>query len=60
MDEAYKEDKGHVATLAEFIANNAVNVATGYSPFFLNFGDHPLVPSVFVHGGGVSSQVEAV
>ena len=24
--------------LAEFAANNAVNVATGYSPFFLNFG----------------------
>ena len=46
--------------LAEFAANNAVNVATGYSPFFLNSGDHPLVPSVFMHGGGVSSQVEAV
>ena len=57
---AYKEDKGHVAALVEFAANNAVNVATGYSSFFLNFGDHPLVPSVFMYGGGVSSQVEAV
>ena len=28
--------------LAEFVANNAVNVATGYSPFYLNSGDHPL------------------
>ena len=46
--------------LAEFAANNVVNVATRYSPFFLNFGDHPLVPSIFMHGGGVSSQVEAV
>ena len=46
--------------LAEFAANNAMNVATGYSPFFLNSGDHPLVPSVFMHGGGVSSQVEAM
>ena len=46
--------------LAEFASNNAINVATGYSPFFLNSGDHPLVPSVFMHGGGVSSQVEAV
>ena len=46
--------------LAEFVANNAVNVATGYSPFFLNSGDHPLVPSVFMHGGGVSSQVGVV
>ena len=49
----------HLA-LAEFAANNALNVATGYSPFFLNSSDHPLVPSVFMHGGGVSSQVEAV
>ena len=46
--------------LTEFAANNAVNVATGYSPFFLNSGDHPMVPSIFMHGGGVSSQVEAV
>ena len=46
--------------LAEFAANNTVNVATGYSPFYLNSGDHPLVPSVFMHGGGVSSQIEAV
>ena len=45
---------------AEFAANNTVNVATGYSPFFLNSGDHPLVPSVFMHGGGVLSQVETV
>ena len=46
--------------LVEFAANNVVNVATGYSPFYLNFGDHPLVPSVLMHGGGVSSQIEAV
>ena len=31
---------------AEFAANNTINVAMGYSPFFLNFGNHPLVPSV--------------
>ena len=41
-------------------ANNAINMATGYSPFYLNFGDHPLVPSVLMHGGGVSSKCEAV
>ena len=46
--------------LAEFAANNAINVATGYSPFYLNSGDHPLVPSVLMHGGGVSSKIEAV
>ena len=49
----------HLA-LAEFAANNAVNVATGYTPFFLNSGDHPIVPSILLHGGGVSSRVEAV
>ena len=42
------------------MANNAVNVAMGYSPFYLNFGDHPLVPSVLMHGGGMSSQIEVV
>ena len=46
--------------LAEFAANNVVNVATGYSPFYLNSGDHPLVPSVLMHGRGVSSKIEAV
>ena len=46
--------------LAEFAANNSVNVATGHTPFLLNAGDHPLVPSVFLHGKGVSSHTEAV
>ena len=46
--------------LAEFAANNAVNMAMGYSPFYLNSGDHPLVPSVLMHGGGVSSKIEAM
>ena len=46
--------------LVEFAANNAVNVARGYSPFYLNSGDHPLVPSVLMHGGGVSSKSEVV
>ena len=46
--------------LAEFAANNAINVAMGYSPFYLNFGDHPLVPLVLIHGGGVSSKIEVV
>ena len=46
--------------LAEFVANNAINVVTGHTPFFLQFGDHPIVPSILMHGGGGSSQVEAV
>ena len=50
----------HDAQQAEFEVNNAINVATRYSPFFLNSGDQPLVPSVIMHGGDVSSQVEAM
>ena len=46
--------------LAEFAANNAVNVSTGYSPFYLNSGDHPLVPSVLMHSRGVSRKIEVV
>ena len=46
--------------LVEFAANNLGNVATGYSPFYLNSGDHPLVPSVLMHSGGASSKIEAV
>ena len=49
----------HLA-LAEFAVNNVVNVAIGYTPFFLNSGDHPIVPSILLHGGDVSSRVEAV
>ena len=46
--------------LVEFVANNAVNVAIGYTPFFLNFGDHPIVPSILLHNRDVSSHVEVV
>ena len=31
-----------------------------YNLFFLNSGDHPLVPLVFMHGGGVLSHIEVV
>ena len=37
-----------------------MNVATGHTPFFLQSGDHPVVPSVLMHGGGGSNRVEAV
>ena len=45
--------------LAEFAANNAFHVATGHTAFFLNSGDHPIVPTTLLHKG-VSSNVEAV
>ena len=47
-------------TLAESVVNNTVNAVTGYNLFYLNSGDHPLVPSVFMYSGGVSSQIKAV
>ena len=47
-------------TLAEFATNNVINVATGYSLYYLNFGDHHLLPTVLMHGGGVSSQFKVV
>ena len=31
--------------MMEFAYNNSVNPSTGFSPFFLNYGHHPLVPS---------------
>ena len=46
--------------MTEFVANNAINVATGYSPFYLNFGGHPLVPSFLMHGADVLSKIEAM
>ena len=46
-------------TSPEFAANNAVNVSTGYSPFYLNSGDHPILPSD-VFRGDRSASVEAV
>ena len=49
----------HLA-LAEFATNNAANVAIGYTPFYLNSGDHPIIPSILLCGGDVSSHVEAV
>jgi hypothetical protein len=33
---------------AEFAVNNAVKAATGYSPFYLNYGRHPRGPSTAV------------
>ena len=49
----------HLA-VARFAVNNVINVATGYTPFFLNFGDYPIVLSILLHGRDGSSHVEAV
>ena len=31
-------------SVAEFAANNAINVSTGYTPFYLNAGEDPALP----------------
>ena len=49
----------HLA-LVEFAMNNVVNVATSYTPFFLNSGDHPIIVSILLHGRDVSSHVKAM
>ena len=45
--------------IGEFAANNAVSVATGFSPFYLHSGDHPLMPTALLQGD-VSTPLEAV
>jgi hypothetical protein len=42
----------------EFAYNNAVNASTGYSPFFLNSGQHPRLPTALL--GTTSSSVPTV
>ena len=46
--------------VSRICCNNAVNVAIGYSLFFLNFGYQPLVPSFLMHSEGMSSLLEVV
>ena len=48
--ERHPQTWSQLLALAEFVANNAINMATGYNPFYLNSGNHPLVPSVLMHG----------
>ena len=48
----------HLA-LAKFAANSAVSMATGYSSFYLDGSEHPIIPSTFFGMSG-TSQVVAV
>lgn len=38
-------------SLAEFVANNAVNISIGYTLFYLNQGTHPITPSTVLAKG---------
>ena len=45
--------------IAEFAANNAISMATGFSPFYFHSSDHPLMPTALLRGD-VSTPIEAV
>ena len=42
-------------SIAEFAANNAINVLMGYTPFFLNSGENPTLPEHLVISQGSTS-----
>ena len=47
-------------SLAEFAANNAVNVSIGYTPFYLNQGNHPQIPGTLLAKGMPKGSNQAV
>ena len=55
--ERHPHDWSNQLSLAEFVANNAVNVSTGYSPFYLQAGDNPIVPTFLNEGATFLSGV---
>ena len=60
MLRAYVNDKHndwdlHLPT-AEFAVNNSIHASTGYSPFYMNYGQHPHLPSIT----GDASKIQAV
>ena len=42
-------------SLVEFAGNNAINVSTGYTPFFLNSGENPTLPEHLMISLGCTS-----
>ena len=46
--------------LAEFAANNAMNVSTRCAPFYLNSGQHPVIPTMLLSRGQPKSSNEVV
>ena len=46
--------------LAEFATNNAINASTGFAPFYLNSGQHLVIPAMLLMRGKPKSSNEAV
>ena len=44
----YHDDWDDHLTTAEFAYNDSVNATTGYTPFYLNYGRHPVTPLTMV------------
>ena len=46
-------------TAAEFAYNNSVQALSGYSPFYLDYGQHPITPGSLLNPIGKTSNIEA-
>ena len=58
--EAHPEHWVDQLPLAEFAANNSLNLATGYSPFYLLYGQNPEVPSSLFTSNRQATNIESV
>ena len=54
-----QDDWDNWLSLAEFAYNNSTHESTGYTPFFLNYGRHPLTPAAQATGTPPSNKVPA-
>ena len=55
----HQRDWDKFLPMMEFAYNNSVNPSTGFSPFFLNQGFHPLVPASLVSPAATSAPAVA-
>ena len=46
----YKANRKTHLGIVEFAINSLPNRSTGYNPFYLNYGYHPVMPTEFIKG----------
>lgn len=57
----HQDDWDQYLSVLEMAHNNAISSTTGYSPFFLNYGFHPVTPLVFdLSRNQVSEEVKSM